>query len=142
MTVEMYLKQAFTIDKLIKAKEIRIKDLRDKMAYVSPVLSHDKVQSSTHHDSMSEYVSLITELEAECQRDIVRLISVQKEIEALINQLECVVMRLIMYYRYVVLIDWDDIPSHVNYSHRHTHRLHGKALHVLKEIFKDGTKCH
>jgi len=132
MTAKEYLYQAFTISRLIKAKETRIRDLRDMLERVTVTLSDDKVQSSPKPDPMGEFMATIVDLEAECRSDILRLISCQKEIEAVINTLEQPEHRLILFERYVNLKKWEDVAADNGYSEKHIFKLHGHALAKLK----------
>ena len=42
--------------------------------------------------------------------------------------------RLLMRYRYIDGMDWVDVASKMHYSWKQTHRIHGRALNLLKNI--------
>ena len=128
LSAKEYLSQAFTLQKLIKAKMSRIQDLRDIQQWVGINYSKPKVQASPKPDPMGDATANLLDLVAECQMDICRLLGLQREIVSLIESVDHPVYRLILYERYVNLKCWEDIAVDNNYSTQHILRLHGKAL--------------
>lgn len=138
MTTKEYLSQAFTIQRLIKVKENRIKDLRDMLDRSTMTFSNTKVQTSPKNDPMGDFVATIVDLETECREDIARLLSIQMEIEAVVSTVEQPEHRIILFERYVNLKRWEDIAEDHNYGLRHVHKLHNAGLAKIKW---DGEKC-
>ena len=52
----------------------------------------------------------------------------ERKVEALIESLEDVKLRTVLAYKYLDDLDWDEIACKMNYTERHTHRLHAAAL--------------
>ena len=132
MTAKEYFKQAFTIHRLIKAKESRIQDLRDMLEHVGGMGQQIKVQSSPKSDPMAELVATLVDLIVECQMDYARLLTIQREIQQEIERVERADLRLILFERYVNLKTWEDIAISIGYTVRHVTRLHGQALIATK----------
>jgi len=134
MTAKEYLQQAFTIRRLIKAKESRIQELRDMTERVGQSLSGDgvRVQTSPRRDPMGDLIATLVDLERECLDDYARLLALQSEIENAINSVERHEYRLVLYERYINLKRWDDIAEDNNYGYRHVYRLHDEALAVIE----------
>lgn len=70
----------------------------------------------------------VLEIEAEINREIDELQEVCREIKAVLNQLEDDTLRLLMEYRYIDGLTWEQVAEKMHYSWRHTCRLHGEAL--------------
>ena len=144
MTVREYLKQAFILQKLINTKKSRIQDLRDMQFSVRTSVPGVRVQSSPKLDPVGDLAVVLIDLIDECQKDIYRLLEIQREIEALINSVERLDYRLILYERYVNLKHWEDIAVDNNYSIQHVWRLHGKAIQKICcsiEKYKEEREC-
>ncbi len=131
MTAKEYLSQAFKLNKLIKAKESRIQDLRDQAERVSGLITGVKVQSSHAADAMAEVVVKMLDLINEYQHDISRLLDIEREIKAVIDAIVRDDYQLILHERYINLKRWEDIAADNNYSWRTVHYLHSKALKVI-----------
>ena len=138
MTVKEYLSQAFVLNKLIKAKRSRIEDLRNKQYLLGGGLSDVKVQTSIAQDRVGDVIAELLDLIAECEKDIMRLLDIQKEIEATIETLTRSDLKLILYERYVNLKRWEDIAADNNYSWGAIHNKHRAGL---LELEKNVLKC-
>lgn len=132
MTVKEYLSQAFTLTKLISAKESRIQNLRDRQQQVSGTLSEVKVQTGTTGDPVGEITAALLDLINECRRDIEKLLAIQQEIAATIEKVERSDLRLILYERYINLKRWEDIAADNNYSWNTVHSKHRQALENIR----------
>jgi len=115
LTVKEYLKQAFTINKLIKARESQIADIRDKLSYISPIPQVDRVQSSPMPDKMAELVAELADAKSAYCDDVKRLSDMKAEIKQVIDKIDDPVHYLIMFERYVNLKRWDDIATYISY---------------------------
>ena len=60
----------------------------------------------------------------------------QLAIETAIERLEPTA-RMLLRYRYMDGLKWEEVCVRMNYSWRQTHRLHGEALRQLKEEPED-----
>lgn len=68
------------------------------------------------------YKDKLAELEAE-------QIAIEKAIDALDPM-----ARMLLRYRYISGLSWEEVCVKMNYSWRQTHRLHGEALNKLREL--------
>ena len=132
MSIKEYLKQAFTIDKLIRAKEKRIQDLRDRQESLGSSMSIVNVQTTFDKDRATDITVDLLDLIAECEVDIKKLLDIQREIKRLIDTVKRDDLRLILYERYINLKKWDNIAGDNDYSERWVHKLHGQALKSIK----------
>jgi type II secretory pathway component PulJ len=132
VTAKEYLKQAFILNRLIKAKKSRIRELRDMMEYTGAALADVKVQASLKSDPMGDLAAKLLDSISDCQRDIARLLDLQCGIETIINAVERDEYRLVLYERYINLKNWDDVAADNGYSEKHVFKLHGQALLEVK----------
>ena len=133
MTAKKYLKQALTLDKLIKSKQSRIRDLRDKRFWISSAMQTVRVQGSPMPDKMGELMAKLSDLIDECLTDISRLLDIQQEIEAFIQKVEIDDYRLILYERYVNCKTWEEVAVDMKCTFQWVHVLHGRALNYFEE---------
>ena len=134
MSVKEYLKQAFTIDKLIRAKEKRIRDLRDRQESLGSAMSIVNVQTTPNKDRATDITVDLLDLIAECELDIKKLPDTQREIKRLIDTVKRDDLRLILYERYINLKYWEDIAEDNNYHRDTVYKKHGKALKELEKV--------
>ena len=73
----------------------------------------------------------VLEIDAEINREIDELQIVRQEIRAALNQLEDESLKLLMEYRYIDGLTWEQIAVKMNYSYMQICRLHGKALRTI-----------
>ena len=128
MTTKEFLQQGFVIQKMIRAKEMRIQQLRDMQTKLGGGFTEVHVQSSPRPDRFAELTAKLLDLITECEDDISRLLDVQREIGAIINTVESENCRLILLERYINHKSWEQIAADNNYSLRSVYSIHGHAL--------------
>lgn len=70
----------------------------------------------------------VLEIDEEINREIDELQTVRQEIRAALNQLEDENLKLLMEYRYIDGLTWEQIAVKMNYCWRQVCRKHGQAL--------------
>ena len=133
MTVREYLSQASLLGRMINAKKSRIENLREKQYFLGGGVFDVKVQTSIAQDFVGDATADVLDLIDECQRDILRLLSIQRDIEETIETLERTDLRLILFERYVNLKCWEDIAADNNYSWNTVHTKHRTAIAALEK---------
>lgn len=73
----------------------------------------------------------ITEIETQITREIDQLHTIRREIKEAVDRLEDENLRLLMEYRYIDGMTWEQIAVKMNYSYMQICRLHGKALNAM-----------
>ena len=111
MTAKEYLQQAFTLHRLIKAKESQIQSLRDMQVRIGQMSIGIKVQTSTPHDPMGDITVRLLDIIAGYQNDIAALVAIQGEMAALIDASCQGNHRIVLYERYINLKRWLDIAA-------------------------------
>lgn len=83
----------------------------------------------------------VLEIDAEINREIDELQIVRQEIRAALNQLEDENLKLLMEYRYIDGLTWEQIAVKMHYGFQWVCKLHGRALAsiILKEAIESDT---
>lgn len=79
-----------------------------------------------HIELQERYKAKLAELAAE-------QLAIEKAIEPL-----SATYRMLLRYRYIDGLKWEDVCDKMNYSWRQTHYLHGRALQELRELTEEG----
>lgn len=100
---------------------------REKAMRITPVLS--PVPGGGGSGSPIERpMDKVLEIDVEINREIDELQIVRQEIRAALNQLEDENLKLLMEYRYIDGLTWEQIAVKMNYCWRQVCRKHGQAL--------------
>lgn len=91
-----------------------------------------KAKSREIEDQNAEVVTKMIDLHYELNRDLVELMALKKEIEKTIWQLENPTYRLLLSKRYIDCKTWEWIAVEMGYTWQHLHRLHKRALDMIK----------
>ena len=136
MSVASYFKQAFTIEKMLKATKAQLEEVREKRLFVSGLnYEGDKVQTSPNSENFNALSHLYMDLEKTYMEDCFHLEALKIEIKGHIDKLENPTHRLIMTERYINLKSWEQIAVDCHYSYKYlTNRLHPEALRAVKEV--------
>ena len=104
---------------------------REKAMRITPVLS--PVPGGGGNGSPIERpMDKVLEIDAEINREIDELQIVRQEIRAALNQLEDENLKLLMEYRYIDGLTWEQIAEKMDCSRQWVFSLHGKALQKIE----------
>lgn len=138
MNVKEFLNRIRKIDLLIDVKVREVGALRDILENVTVNTEKERVQTSMTGDKFADTISKIVDLENEINADIDVLVEYKSRARKLIEKLDDDVLKVILYDRYFRGCTFEEIAVSINYSWRHTCRLHGIALQKLKCVIE----CH
>ena len=134
MNAQDYLKRAHRIYELIESLKDELAEVRmlaDSIA--SPVLSDlPKAPSRSSDPPYVRYVMKIVELEGKIEAEIENYLKIKDEIRNVINEVADNEERLLLRYRYINFLEWDDIAERMHIATRTAHRIHGAALLRVK----------
>ena len=134
MDVETYLKQGRLLDQRINYHLRKLSELR-QTAYTisSPQISGNKVQNShTGEAPFEKALERIEAMEERINQEIDLLVDLQEQIEGVIGQLESEEHQMILKYRYLEGLPWDEIGELLNISISTVKRWNQNALLMLK----------
>lgn len=134
-----YLKQAFRYSEMLKASLEEIESIRSMSTNIaSPDLTKERVNKS--HSSDPAFVNAViklADLEKQVDQEIVDLLDMKQEIRNTINQVSDVNGVLILRYRYLDFMKWEDIADKMGYySIKSLHRIHHSALEEVADILE------
>jgi DNA-directed RNA polymerase specialized sigma subunit len=140
MNAKQYLKQAYKLNEQIECDKEELEALRALSTSISGNMTQERVQGSPSNNRIIDIISQIIDLENEIDAEIEDFIALKKQIRDVINQIEDVNEKLVLKYRYLIFLQWDEICVKMNYSKRQMYRIHDSALEKVKVPFdKSGT---
>lgn len=132
---KQYLKQAYRCNELLKNSLDEIESLRAMSTSIaSPNWTKEKVSCTHSHEA--HYVNVVTkliDLEKTVDDEMVHLLDLKSAIRETINQVEDVKGILVLRYRYLDFMKWEDLCEKMGYSMRQVHRIHKTALNSLAD---------
>lgn len=134
MDIRTYLNQIRHLDLLIDSKLEQVSQLRNRMIYVSPTFG-ERVQGSHDPDKFTNGVAKIIELEKVINEDIDKLVDMKVKAREIIETLNTVIEKAILYKHYFEGKSFEDIAVEVNYSLRWVYKIHGDAIDKLSVQF-------
>ena len=134
MQTKQYLKQAYRLNDLIQSNQQELADLRSlSCSLPGGDYSQERVQSSSSNDARyTKIVDEIIELEKVITDETEKMLALKLEIRKVINAVQSNEERLLLKYRYLNFMSWNDICYKMNVSMRTAHRIHTSALAHVK----------
>lgn len=138
MTVKEFLSSVREQDRLLRAYEQELEDLRRRAYNISSPKLGDKIQSN-HLATLDEIVDKLDSQIEKVNAAWDELIDKRDKAKALIDKVEDESGRCVLYRYYILIQTWEQIAVDMNYTIRRIYQLHGQALKNLEEDF---TKFH
>lgn len=124
--VKSYLRQAYKLDKRLQREQMKLEKLRAAVEYRSPAF--DGIGCSGDGNTIGRAVESILE-RAEHVNELAAVYTAKyEEIERTIRSVGDEVLEEVLELRYLQYMKWEEIAQCLNYTVRHTTRLHGLAL--------------
>lgn len=128
--IKAYLSRALTLDGEINCKLEQIARLRSRLTRCTRAIT-GMPTGSTPSD-WTDTVARITELEADLNADINRLIDLKREIGATIDAVADPMQRQLLELRYLCGWGWQQIADKLHYARETVCRMHKEALGNIK----------
>ena len=113
------------------AIEEEIDQLRtDKMYPAS--MQQDGMPHGSGCSDLSGYVAKLDELLRDLKDQLEKKIEIRREITQKIDAMPDETESLLLRYRYIHLLTWEQVAVKMGYSWKHIHRLHSSALQNFK----------
>lgn len=121
------------VHKYNKKISILEKELKLKRKEIDMInITYGEIKSKIINSLAEEKALKIVELEEELKDLKAKRDKAIVEVREIINKLEDEIQRKLMELRYIDCMQWKEIASIMNYSERHTRRIHKKALKNLQ----------
>ena len=129
MTSREYLCQAYRLDQRIDSNIREVSNLRKMMGSVSSPLLGDKVQVSHNGDApFVRSVEKIFLLEEKINQEIDTLVDLKQQMRGVIAAVPDTDERMVLRYRYIHNMTWEQISDELNESVSTVKRRHKSAL--------------
>lgn len=123
------LKRIVYLDKRIDSSIREIEKLKEYRSMLRPLtFDNIRVQTSNISDPTAERVQKIMAIEERVGKEIDELIDLREDLKKSIYEVKDEQLRLLLQYRYIEGLSFEEIAIRMNYGIRHIWRLHGKAL--------------
>lgn len=132
MTIQekkQYLQQYRNLDDSVTELFEEIKRLRTIGEKIAPASSLSKENAAQKGETAAAVQ--ISRLEEKMNREIERLVALGESIQKSIDQVPDVTLRLLLKYKYIHGMTWEEVSEKMGYTYRWVLRLHKKALREL-----------
>lgn len=138
MDVKNYLQQAYRLNELIEHDQRELERLQILSVSIAPVdTTREIVQGGTKvYDKIGEILARIDEYTQKINCEIDEFVDLKSEIHSKIMRVQNIDARLILLYRYIDFMKWEDIAHRLGYTRQWVLVLHGRALKNFEEILK------
>jgi len=130
MRAKEFLQQYRNADAEINAKLEQIARLRSLAEKTTQTLTSDVVRTSPEN-KLERIVTKIADMENAVDARVDKLQDIKRQVEAAIAAVPDPKQRAILERRYINGERWEKISVDMNYTYRHTMRLHARALHTV-----------
>lgn len=133
MTNKEYLRQAYRLDQKINSDIEEVARLREMAGNISSPVLGDKVQTSRNRDGLFvRNMEKILLLEEKINREIDVLVDLKSQMRDVIAAVQDTDERMVLRYRYIHNLTWEQIGNELNADKSTIRRWHGSALaHVV-----------
>ena len=133
MTNKEYLRQAYRLDQKINSDIEEVARLREMAGNISSPVLGDKVQTSRNRDGLFvRNMEKIILLEEKINREIDALVDLKSQMRDVIAAVQDTDERMVLRYRYIHNLTWEQIGNELNADKSTIRRWHGSALaHVV-----------
>ena len=134
MQAKQYLKQAYRLNELINSDLEELAELKIFSTSISSSNLSGMPRSGTGNvePTFARAIDKIIDLENHINEEIAHLVDLKKEIRSVINEVIDGDEKLLLKYRYINFLTWEDICEKMNVSIRTAHRIHTSALEHVK----------
>lgn len=119
------------LDKQKKLEELDIYRI-DTVDYSNIKVSPTNNHSNKIEDILIKQEELQSEyLEASCDELKIQM-EIEKQLDTLLDPIE----RMIIRYRYIYYLSWQEVAKRMGYTYEHVYRMHKRILNNIKEADK------
>ncbi|MBK8154731.1 MAG: DUF1492 domain-containing protein [Streptococcus sp.] len=129
MKAKEYLHQAYRLDKRIQSNIEEMERLRELSTSVSSPSWGERIQTQRHTDALFvRYLERIMDLERKINTEVDNLVALKEQIRRVINEVADTDERMVLRYRYVHNLTWEQIGDELNADRTTVYRWHNAAL--------------
>jgi DNA-directed RNA polymerase specialized sigma subunit len=130
MTAKEYFRQAYRLDQRINSDIREAEELRSMATSISSPALTERVETSrcSNDAAFTRTVEKIMTLEDRINREIDLLVDLKEQIRSVISTVEDTDERMVLKYRYVHNMTWEEIGCRMSAARSTVIRWHGRAL--------------
>ncbi len=136
MVAKEYLQKIYKIDENIKTLEDELLEL-ETLAKGGSISYNEKVQTSCTNATES-IVCKIADTKSLINDLIRKKIELILDINLKLCDIDDNLLETLLIKRYIKCESWEQIAVDMNYTIRHVHKIHGKALKKFQDILERG----
>lgn len=114
-----------------RKKEIEL--LKQDLIFIRGI-DYTKDKTGTVQTTQEDLICDILEFETDIMHKMKELLKEQAKVKAKIFALKNKAQQIVLYKRYILCEDWEDIARNIGYSLSHTFKVHGWALKEMSKI--------
>ena len=136
MAAKQYLQQIYRCNELIQESLDEIENLRAMSTSIaSPDLTKERVSKTKSSEAaFVNAVNKLVDLEKATDVKIAELLDLRMEVRETISQIDDAKQILVLRYRYIDFMKWEDIADKMDYALKSVHRIHSAALDSVADI--------
>ena len=136
IAAKQYLQQIYRCHELLQEHLAEIENLRAmSTSIVTPDLTKERVNSSPCHEApFVSAVNKLVDLEKTTGSKMAELLDLRAEIREIISPVDNTKQILVLRYRYIDFMRWEDIADKMEYSLKSVYRFHSAALDSVADI--------
>lgn len=135
MTSKEYLRQVEQATIKIKLYQSEVNRIRDEITSLSSVDYSAPVVQSSNRTDLADRVARLEEAEEQNRQACLLLSKLIEEVVATIKQVKNATLCMLLYYRYIKLLTWEEVADKIHHTTRAIHRtLHRQALTEVDKI--------
>lgn len=135
-----FLSRAFSLNAKIDSDQRIIEELKLlAMSISTPGLEVSYNPNNPTEAAFVRYLDKICDMQQKVNAEIDRLVDIKAELFVVIGQVEDSNQQMVLRYRYLHLMGWDEIQAQMGYSGRWVHTLHARALEAVEGLLEAET---
>ena len=137
LDAKAFLQQVELFDNHINNKLEELDRLKALTTKITTSLKQDVVSSSGSQDKLGDAIAKIVDLEAEINEAVDTFIERKKAVSSIIEKVNNPDQANVLSKRYLLYERWEQIAMEMNFTYRHTTRIHGEALQTVRRLLSE-----
>lgn len=135
MQAEAFLSQALEVETEVRASEMQIEAIRDRLTSIhTSVITGMPGSGQRYKDSFSDAVAALADEEAALSERILRLCKKRDAVRQVIERVENCDQRALLELRYLCYLKWPNVAETMAFQERQIYRLRKQAIAAAQAV--------